>query len=298
VPTRAPTQPASDARPRAASATTATIIAGLGQERYAIRGGREGFERLKLLHRARWPDTAALFDRIGVGPGKRCADLGCGGGEVTFEIARLVGPDGHVTGFDKDDVQLDLARAAAVEQGLANLDFRSVDVNDWSEPGVYDVVYCRLLLEHLSRPIDLLERMWAAVRPGGVLAVEDADFDGLFCDPPNDGFEFFATTLPTVIRTNGGDPTTGRKLHRHFREAGILAPELELMLQQVRSTSDEKALVLATLDATSETLVAGGIATPEEIAAARASLAAFVADEETMLAGPRIFQCWSRRPAA
>jgi xylose isomerase len=32
-------------------------------ERYVIRGGKEGYERLLLLARERWPDTAALFKR-------------------------------------------------------------------------------------------------------------------------------------------------------------------------------------------------------------------------------------------
>jgi 2-polyprenyl-3-methyl-5-hydroxy-6-metoxy-1,4-benzoquinol methylase len=61
-------------------------------ERYVIRGGKEGYERLRLLSRDRWPDTAALFERAGLAPGMRCIDLGCGGGEVTMEIARLVVP--------------------------------------------------------------------------------------------------------------------------------------------------------------------------------------------------------------
>ena len=65
-----------------------------------IRGGREGYDRLRLLARARWPDTADLLVRAGVRPGMRCVDLGCGGGEVTFEIARLVGAAGDVTGVD------------------------------------------------------------------------------------------------------------------------------------------------------------------------------------------------------
>jgi len=45
-------------------------------------------------------------------------------------------------------------------------------------------------------------------------------------------------------------------------------------------------------------MIDGGIATGEEIEAARASLAAFVADPDTVLADPRVFQCWSRRPTA
>jgi hypothetical protein len=140
--------------------------------------------------------------------------------------------------------------------------------------------------------------MWAAVMPGGVVAVEDADFDGLFCDPPNDGFEFYARALPAVIRQNGGDPSIGRKLHRYCRDAGIPAPQLALQAQRLRATGDTKTLALATLEATAETMIEGGIATAGEIEAAKASLAAFVADPETVLADPRIFQCWSRRPAA
>ena len=79
-------------------------------ERYVISGGREGYDRLQVLARSRWPDTEDLFERIGVAPGMRCIDLGCGGGEVTFELARLVGPTGHVTGADMDDVK-DRARS-------------------------------------------------------------------------------------------------------------------------------------------------------------------------------------------
>jgi 2-polyprenyl-3-methyl-5-hydroxy-6-metoxy-1,4-benzoquinol methylase len=108
----------------------------------------------------------------------RCVDLGCGSGEVTIEIARLVAPGGSVTGVDMDQVKLDLARQAAAARALGNLEFRRLNVGDWDKPGGYDAVYCRFLLQHLSQPVDLLRRMWAGVRLGGVLIVEDTDFDG------------------------------------------------------------------------------------------------------------------------
>ncbi len=37
-----------------------------GVERYVIRGGREGYDRLTVLAQARWPDTSALLNRAGV----------------------------------------------------------------------------------------------------------------------------------------------------------------------------------------------------------------------------------------
>jgi 2-polyprenyl-3-methyl-5-hydroxy-6-metoxy-1,4-benzoquinol methylase len=71
-------------------------------EGYVIRGGSEGYNRLLLLARASWPDTAALFSRAGIRSGMKCIDLGCGGGEVTIEMARLVEPGGSVMGVDMD----------------------------------------------------------------------------------------------------------------------------------------------------------------------------------------------------
>jgi 2-polyprenyl-3-methyl-5-hydroxy-6-metoxy-1,4-benzoquinol methylase len=135
-------------------------------EQYVIRGGKEGYDRLLLLARERWPATAALFDRAGLTPGMRCIDLGCGGGEVTLEIATLVAPGGSATGVDMDGVKLDLARQAAARRGQDNVEFRLMNLDDWDEPGAYDAVYCRFVLQHLSQPVGLLRRMWAGVRPG------------------------------------------------------------------------------------------------------------------------------------
>src|SRR5271166_3264345 len=99
-----------------------------------IRGGKQGYERLLLLARDRWSDTAALFERAGLSAGMRCVDLGCGGGEVTLEIASLVAPGGSATGVDMDEVKLGLGRRAAAARGLGNVEFRVLDVRDWDEP--------------------------------------------------------------------------------------------------------------------------------------------------------------------
>jgi ubiquinone/menaquinone biosynthesis C-methylase UbiE len=263
-------------------------------ERYVIRGGREGYERLKLLARARWPDTSDLFDRVGIRPGMRCLDVGCGGGEVTFEIARLVGPEGTVVGIDIDEVKLDLGRAAAAETWLTNVEFRVANVNEWSAPDTYDLVFCRFLLQHLSQPVDLLKRMWAAVRVGGALVVEDADFFGLFCEPANDGFEFYARIYPRVLALHGGDAATGRKLYRFFVEAAIPEPQLKLV-QRADASGEAKSLSLSTLVATANAIIAAGLASDDEVRQAIASLTDFTNDPGTVVGDPRIFQVWAHR---
>jgi ubiquinone/menaquinone biosynthesis C-methylase UbiE len=67
---------------------------------YVIRGGVEGRERLRILGRVMHPTTRALLDRVALREGMTCLDVGCGGGDVTLEIARIVGPAGHVLGID------------------------------------------------------------------------------------------------------------------------------------------------------------------------------------------------------
>jgi ubiquinone/menaquinone biosynthesis C-methylase UbiE len=263
-------------------------------ERYVIRGGRAGFERLQLLARDRWPDTSALLARAGVRSGMRCIDLGCGGGEVSFEIAKLVAPDGHVTGVDMDEVKLELAREEAAARGIDNIEFRPANVNEWNEPDRYDLAYTRFLLQHLSHPVDLLRRMWDAVRVGGVLVAEDADFEGWCCYPPNDGFDFFLRTYGQVLARRGGDHIAGRKLYRYFLEAGIPEPHIDLV-QPLRMSGEVKTLSWTTLEASTEAIVSEGVATEAEVHAALASLEAFTDDSTTLIGGPRVFQLWSPR---
>ena len=262
--------------------------------RYVIRGGQAGYERLQFLARARRADTMALLARAGVGAGMRCVDLGCGGGHVSFELARLVGPKGSVLGIDVDGVKLGLAREVAGEQDLANVEFREANVTDWEEPGAYDLVYCRFLLQHLRRPIDLLRRMWSAVRAGGVIVVEDSDFEAAFCEPSNRGYEFHQEMYQRVLERNGGDPATGRKLYGFFAEIGIPDPELRIV-QGAGATGESKQMPLLTLEAIADSIVAAGLASPDEVAAAIADLAAFTSTEGTLLAEPRVFQLWARR---
>ena len=259
-----------------------------------IRGGREGYDRLRVLAAARRASTLELFQLVGLRPGMRCVDLGCGSGDVTLDMAALAGPDGCAAGIDTDQAKLELAREAARGRDLANVVFEVADVGQWAGPGKYDFVYCRFLLQHLARPVDLLRRMWEAVRPGGVLAVEDADMEGLFCDPDNAGFSFYRRMYAEVLARNGGDPTCARRLARYFRETGIPAPEVRL-LQGVSADGDAKAMPLLTLEAIADSIISSGLATAGEVSTAIEDLGAFTTDPETLISDPRIFQVWAHR---
>ena len=116
---------------------------------YVIRGGIVGRERLRLLSRVMRPATLDLLGRAGVGPGMRGVDVGCGGGDVTIDLARLVGPAGHVVGIDLDGVKIDIARREAAEAGIANVEFRACHLDELDGGGTFDFAFGRFVLSHL-----------------------------------------------------------------------------------------------------------------------------------------------------
>jgi tRNA A58 N-methylase Trm61 len=77
---------------------------------YPIERRVGGIERLEIQSQTLAADAAIMLDRIGVGAGWRCLDLGCGPGGITDLLSARVGPTGRVVGFDGDSVFLDHAR--------------------------------------------------------------------------------------------------------------------------------------------------------------------------------------------
>lgn len=155
-------------------------------ESYIIRGGMEGRERLRLIARITRPTTRALLERAGLQAGMRCLDAGCGGGDVSLELARLVGPEGGVLGIDLDEVKLQAARTEAAMAGRANVEFQAADIVAGALPRpAFDLVYARFLLTHLREPGQALRRLVGLLQPGGLLVVEDIDYRGHFIHPPS-----------------------------------------------------------------------------------------------------------------
>jgi ubiquinone/menaquinone biosynthesis C-methylase UbiE len=110
---------------------------------YIIRGGMEGRERLRLLARVLRPTTLALLDRAGVRAGMRCLDAGCGGGDVTLDLAALVGPGGMVVGIDIDAAKLELARREPADRQVGHVEFRQAGVPAADLGAGFDVAYVR-----------------------------------------------------------------------------------------------------------------------------------------------------------
>jgi SAM-dependent methyltransferase len=263
---------------------------------YIIRGGVAGRERLRVLSRVMAPMTARLLERVGVLPGQQCVDVGCGGGDVTLALARMVGPHGRVVGVDIDDVKLDLARREAADAGIANAEYRHAGIDELSADGAYDVAYARFLLSHLSDPAAGLRRLAGAVRPGGVVAVQDIDYVGAFCHPASRAYDAAWELYPRVAAHNGGDAWLGRRLPGLFADAGFDSIGVNIE-QPAGFDSDVKLLTALTFESIADTAVAAGLANAGELDELMHELHSFAARPDTILTLPRMVQVWGRVPA-
>ena len=171
------------------------------QKHYIIRGGEEGRARLRVLSRVMRPTTLSLLDRAGIRPGMECLEVGCGSGDLAFDLSQMVGAGGRVVATDIDEIKLRLARQEAEQQRLTNLEFRLADIVE-DEFEKFDFAHARFVLTHLRNPQEALEKMWRAIRPGGILVLQDSDFRGVSAIP--NARRSHATCSYTHRRHSGG----------------------------------------------------------------------------------------------
>ncbi len=236
------------------------------------------------------PSTFRHLDRLGLAPGWRCWEVGAGGTSVLRHLAGRVGPDGRVLATD-----IDLSWAGG---GTGpNVDVLEHDVASGLPPGgPFDLVHARLVLVHVRARDAALATMVAALRPGGVLLVEDADpaLQPRSCLEETGPEQVLANRLRSGFRTllaeRGVDLAYGRSLPRGLRAAGLV----DVAADAAFPVSDPacNALEVATIALIRDQLLEHGLATEAEIERHVASVRAGTLD----LAQPPMVSCWGRRP--
>ena len=239
------------------------------------------------------PVTFRHLDGLGLAPGWRCWEVGAGGTSVVTGLADRVGPQGSVLATDIDVTRV--APAAA-----PNVEIREHDIGrDPRPPGApFDVVHARLVLVHVPERDAALATMVDALRPGGVLLIEDADpaLQPLACPEGAGPAELLANRLRSGFREllvqRGVDLAYGRTLPRRLRAAGLSDVAADAWFPLAHPAC--VPLELATVALIRDELLAHAVVTEEEIAQHLANVGSGALD----LAQPPLVSCWGwRRPA-
>ena len=103
--------------------------------------------------------------------GQRVLDIGCGFGDTTQRIAKLVGPAGSATGVDVSHRFVEAARGEAKGAGVENASFEVVDVQVGDLGGPYDMAFSRMGVMFFANPVAAFRNVRGSLAPGGRLAV-------------------------------------------------------------------------------------------------------------------------------
>jgi SAM-dependent methyltransferase len=114
--------------------------------------------------------TEDVLRRSGIVRGMHVLDLGCGTGDASLWIAKLVGPSGLVVGVDRSAEAIDLAQKRATMAGRCYWTrFVVANPETFSSLEPFDAVVVRLAPLHQRRPAAISLRIAAHVRPGGLV---------------------------------------------------------------------------------------------------------------------------------
>ncbi len=170
-------------------------------------------------HARRTAETSAAYLLPHLRPTDVLLDVGAGPGTITADLAGRIA---QVVGLDPAPVAVAAAQELVASRGLTNVrievgDVYALDAAD----DTYDVVHAHQVLQHLADPVAALREMRRVCRPGGLVAVRDADYATMSWFPETPALERWLALYEELARRNGGEPDAGRRLKAWALEAGF-----------------------------------------------------------------------------
>ena len=173
------------------------------------------------------PVTRVFLEQAGLCAGMKVLEVGSGAGDVALLAAALVGPSGTVIGVENNPAILETARARAQAAGFTQVSFVESDLTGLVLDDMFDAVVGRYILHHLRDPLLVLRQLVRHLRPGGIVAFQEADLTRLGTSvPPVPLFEPVGEWIKEPLRRERLDLQFGLRLYGLFLDAGLPPPQL------------------------------------------------------------------------
>jgi len=133
------------------------------------------YSRKEKVFNLEWASAWSGHDLL-VGRGKTALDAGCGVGLNAFLLNEL---GYRVAGIDFSDYAVQDAKRRSQREGRQQMEWFVADLDAEPISGLYDLVICWEVIEHVRNPAAVLQKLYNALKPQGILVVTTPNRLGL-----------------------------------------------------------------------------------------------------------------------
>ncbi|MBE9473629.1 MAG: methyltransferase domain-containing protein [Chloroflexi bacterium] len=125
--------------------------------------------------------ASVIIDLLGLQPGMKVLDAGCGPGRLAIPAAKAIGLQGELTALDLQAGMLARVQEKARTDGLSNIRLMQVELGKGKlEKAYYDRAMLVTVLGEIPEQEAALQEIYQALKPGGILSVTEVIFDPHF----------------------------------------------------------------------------------------------------------------------
>lgn len=256
---------------------------------YVLAVGEQGRERLNILNEIVGPASQNWLVQSGLGPGQHVLEIGCGTGNMSCWISEKIGKDGHLYAVDISKEQLDIARKQAAERNLHNITFVQSSVFDLKDLPLFDLIYSRFILIHISDAFFALQIMLRYLKPGGFIVSEESTNSVSFCYPKSPLYHRNRQLYLELGARKGVDLDLGEKLYSYYRKLNLKNIHVNFS-QPIYKNRHQKLLIPLGMTEMKKSILKEKLATESEIDQLITELFEFIKDDNYLIALSRITQ--------
>ncbi len=265
--------------------------------RYLLGATPAEIERLAFQGEVWRSMTESLLDRLAIGRGMSCLDVGAGIGLVALPLAERVGADGSVTAIEPAPLYAETLREEAARKNISNVEIFAGDVRRFPVPKQrYDLIFSRWVFSFLPDVEKVLKHLIPGLKPGGALAIEDYHHLGCAYYPNRPSFDAVIEAARRWYGKHGGNYRVAGELPALFHRLGLSRVEVVPHVRVAGPDSDlwrwgELFFVNHLPNMVSERLL-----TTAQAARFKRDLAALKKVKGALFVVPTIFDVVGRRP--
>jgi ubiquinone/menaquinone biosynthesis C-methylase UbiE len=182
----------------------------------------EGYDKSRLVKSFQRRAQKLVISKMKINEGMSVLDLGCGTGQATIDIGRMLRGTGEVIGFDLSEKMIDQANTKLDDTIDTNITFETMSGSSLDYEDRFDYVISTNAFHHFHDKEDIFLRVKRSLKSGGIFVVQDicddfllmklVDYSGKFGEKAHVG-SATSKRLREIFQATGYEDVTIEKVN-------------------------------------------------------------------------------------